>query len=162
MILVTLLTISMDTWMRITILFKIIILLQTHNIPSKTVNTHPNTHAMPNIPPIPTRPPPFVDMNTEQANFTQRIVPGERLYSQAHNRVEHRGTTAVVEQINQGSANRFSTHNNVVSDIIQNLIRAEENSLNPTSTTARCDVDVDKWLRPAHLRSSTETTHSNS
>ena len=50
----------------------------------------------------------------------------------------------------------------MVSDIIQNLIRAEENSLNPTSTTARSDVDVDKWLRPAHLRSNTETTLSKS
>ena len=115
-----------------------------------------NNSLQQNVPPIPTRPPPPVNINSQQTNYTKRIVPGDRLYSQAHNRVEHRGVIAGVEQINQCSANGVSTHNNVVSDTHQNLIRVEENSLNSTSSMSR-----NEWLRPTHPPSNTETSLPN-
>ena len=114
-------------------------------MPNNTVFTYPNTHVMPNIPEIPTLPPP--------------IVPGERLYSHAHNResilpVESRGVIAgSVQRINPGSASGISTQNNKVNDIHQNSTRMQENSINSTS-----DNNTNKWLR--HLPSET-VTYSN-
>ena len=65
-----------------------------------TVFTHPNTHMMPNVPPIPTRPPPPLNNNSHEQNNNHevRFVPGERLYSRAH----ERDSTSTVENIGIG------------------------------------------------------------